>query len=190
MSVKYRLPVAVTSLPLLAKTNAPCSALSLSDSWVSFYVFGSLLWCSNLVLCVMGYSKRYCAGQYCRPSFGIRQRQSSWTSLTSRTGAGTRTTVVDGCLCGQPSKTAAKPVSSSCSVIVSSHAEGTANAARLVCVAQVSANVKGMCQQWRRLIDWLIYWLAGNCHNSSNLVFSVMNMPSKGTLVHTISVNF
>jgi len=51
--------------------------------------------------------------------------------------------VVDGCLSGQPSKTVAKPVPSSCSVGVSSHAEGTANVARLVCVAQVSANVKG-----------------------------------------------
>jgi len=63
--------------------------------------------------------------------------------VTSRTGAGTRSTVVDGCLSGQPLKTAAKPVPSSCSVAVSSHAEGTANAARLVCVEQVSANVKG-----------------------------------------------
>ena len=111
-------------------------------------------------------------GRYCRPSFGIRQRQSTWTSLTLRTEAGTRTTVVDGCLSEQPSKTAAKPVPSSCSVAVSRHAEGTTNAARLVCVAQVSANVKGMCQQWRRLIYLLIYWLAGNCHNSSNLLFS------------------
>jgi len=113
------------------------------------------------------------AGQHCRPSFGIRQRQSTWTSVTSRTGAGTRSTVVDGCLSGLPSKTAAKPVESSCSVVVSSHAEGTANVARLVRVAlhRSLEMWRGMCQQWRPLIYLLIYWSAGNCHNSSNHLF-------------------
>jgi len=69
--------------------------------------------------------------------------------------------VVDGCLSGQPSKTTAKTVASSCSVAVPSHAEGTANAARLVCVAQVSANVKGDVSTMKTIdlfIDLLIGW--------------------------------
>jgi len=44
---------------------------------------------------------------------------------------------------------------------VSSHAEGTANAARLVCVAQVSANVKGDVSTMKTIdlfIDILIGW--------------------------------
>jgi len=44
---------------------------------------------------------------------------------------------------------------------VSSHAEGTANAARLVCVAQVSANVKGVVSKMKTIdlfIDILIGW--------------------------------
>ena len=35
------------------------------------------------------------------------------------------------------------PVLSSCSVAVSSHAEGNASAAELVCIVQFSANAKG-----------------------------------------------
>ena len=65
--------------------------------------------------------------------------------------------MVDGCLSGQPLRTAAKPVPSSCSVAVSSHAEGTANVARLVRVAQVSANVKGDVSTMKT-IDLFIGW--------------------------------
>ena len=101
------------------------------------------------------------AEQYCMPSFGIKQRQSTWTSLTSRTGVRTRTTVVDGCLSGQPSKTVAKHVPSFCSVAVSSHTEVTANVARLVCVVQVFANEKGGVSTMKTIdlfIDLLIEW--------------------------------
>ena len=45
--------------------------------------------------------------------------------------------MADDCLSGKPSKTAAKPVPSSCGVAVSSHAEGTANVARLMCFARL-----------------------------------------------------
>jgi len=71
-----------------------------------------------------------------------------WSQATSvhmdipefQTGAGKRTAVVGGCLSGLPSRTAAKSAQSSYSVDV---APGSASGAGLVCVAQVSANVKG-----------------------------------------------
>jgi len=58
--------------------------------------------------------------------------------------------VVGGCLSGLPSRTAAKPAPSSYSVDVSSHDPGTASAAGLMCVAQVSANVKGAVSTTRK----------------------------------------
>ena len=81
--------------------------------------------------------------------------------------------MVDGCLSGQPSKTAAKPVPSSCSVAASSHAEGTANVARLVCTAQVSANASTM-KIIDLFIDFLIY-----CNDSKELWEKVRQIKGK-----------
>ena len=90
------------------------------------------------------------AGQYCRPSFGIRLRESTWTRWL-------------------PFWTTLEDSSKACSILLKCCCD---KSCRGNCKCSRSLEMwRGMCQQWRRLIYLLIYWLAGNCHNSSNLLF-------------------
>ena len=79
----------------------------------------------------------------CRPaSSGGKRPQSNWTPLISKTGAGRRPALVNGCHSGQLLRTAAKPVPSYCVVAVKCLAQGIASAQGRLYIAQFSANVK------------------------------------------------